>query len=98
STSAPSRRTSDLIEYRFRHEVTERYRVVGVYGNLQISKKQASTSSIKLLPQYPRKNEGGNDGRIRFDNEFRRVDVQLAPGNFLIRHGTGVRAVRGRGI
>lgn len=47
-----------------------------------------------LPSQYVGKHQGGNDGGVGFDDEFGRVHVQLAPCDFLVGHGSGIRAVR----
>ena len=44
-----------------------------------------------------RKNQRRNNRRIRFDDEFRRLHAEFAPGDFFVRHGTGIAAIaRGR--
>src|SRR3569833_274276 len=54
---------------------------------------------FSFLPaKHPRKDERGYDGGIAFNNKFRGMDVQLAPGNLLVRYGAGVRAEGGCGI
>ena len=47
-----------------------------------------ATAENSWLPaQYVRKNKGRNDGRIRFNDEFRRVDRQLFPSDLLVGNG-----------
>jgi len=44
-----------------------------------------------------RKNQRRNNRRIRFDDEFRRLHAEFAPGDFFVWHGAGIAAVaRGR--
>src|SRR5258705_1246811 len=55
--------------------------------------QQYKNRRVKALPtQHPAENERGYNGGIALDNKFRSVDVQLSPGNFFVRHGSGVRA------
>ena len=43
------------------------------------------------------KNQRRDDGGVGFDDEFRRLHTELAPGDFFVRHCAGIAAVaRGR--
>src|SRR5215469_427681 len=57
-----------------------------------------STTRKRLPAQDFRKNERSNDRSVGFDDEPRRISVQFAPGDFLIRYSAGIRAEAGRGI
>jgi hypothetical protein len=48
-----------------------------------------------VLPsQYVREDQRRHNSRIALHDKLRRVYIQLAPGDFLIGHRTGIRAVR----
>ena len=44
-----------------------------------------------LAPQYVRENQRRHDGRIRLDDESRRVRAQFAPGDLFVRNRAGIR-------
>src|SRR5438445_6989204 len=58
--------------------------------------REGISGSVEIVhspPQYVREDERGHDRRVRLDDVLRRVDAELAPGDLLVRHRAGVRAV-----
>src|SRR5690606_6721609 len=58
----------------------------------------ALTGGSGSAAQHAGEDQGRHDRRVGFDDELRRVRGQLAPGDLLVRHGAGIRAVARRGI
>src|ERR1700679_1632186 len=49
-------------------------------------------------PQHPGKDQRSNYGGVAFNNKFRRMDIQFAPGDLFVRNGSRIRSVGGSRI
>src|SRR5688572_30172353 len=76
------------------HEDGEQFGHDSSYGP-----KGGVTSPRESLPaENVREHERRNDRRVALDHVTGRIDSQLAPGDLLVRHRAGVRAVARRRI
>src|SRR5690606_38759172 len=76
----------------------------GMEGNCAAPSRSASPCPISACASdHPgvedvTEDERSDDGRVRFDDEPRRVHVELAPGDLLVWCAAAVRAVGGRAV
>src|SRR5262249_2938829 len=58
----------------------------------------AAKAAPDLPPEHGREDERRHDGRVALGNELGRVDAELAPSDFLVRHRARIAAVARGGV